>query len=204
MINGLSISDISFTNGYFVSEIYFDRPYIAFSKDCKTWFMKEFNELYDSNITTVAINGSVWLLNGTKMVDILKLKDHILLLTASGFNTNDLDIKSPQRPYVTKGSFIYDAPNKDQLIQLDFYPKKIFIRTRSKDGENVYQTIISNTSDLYQNLNDSASNIQNSIELEFRMSESTLNKRTDRSRITMNGFIVNLPVSCICDYYAIS
>lgn len=203
MINQMSISNLSYTKGYFIAELYSDRPYLAFSKDCNSWFIKDIDVWYNT-INLCSTNGTIWLLDGSDSIDILKLKDHILLLTASGFVVSDLDIKSPQKPTMAKGSFEYNSVNNDQFIQLDFYPKKVFIRSRSYVDGNIYQTIISNTNDLYQNLNNEINTCQNTIELEFKSSNSSLNNKDVMSRITMNGFIVNLPATGIYDYYAIS
>lgn len=190
-IDDMICTKIYNTNHYFVGYVYDDtKRYLFYTKNGIDITYQDFDELYGKDSDIAVTYDSLFIEKYDEyLTEVLFYNEHITL-SASGSVDNKYDIINPKKTRFTKGNFSISEANEVKVVQLDFTPRMVIVRSLPKNsGEAFEEIILSGAKDLYQEIDTSVKASTNRVGVtKAGTTISMLN--VDESKIIKNGFVI--------------
>lgn len=181
---------------------------LSYTNDLSTWNYIDFNETYGIDSGISIANHNIWILRNDAQIEKVELDLNYIALISSGL-TKTMDQRiQPKRNEFSRGSFKTGVANEYTKVILGFTPQKVIIHSKASVNGKYYHAVISNTNDLYNQMDIIAHGDASSIILEKNGNEivsidpGSIDKKP---QIIANGFLMICDVSeMYFEYYAIS
>lgn len=167
-----------------------EKIYYFYTTDGEEITYYDFEETYGTDIDVTVTPSSIFIAKDDVALTELMFYDKTIMMSCSGSPKSKYARINPKKNRFAKGDFVINDQNELTKISLDFTPRIVIIKSRTEKADDLFEEfIISKTSEIYQNIDDSLEGSLNKIKITKDTAGVAIDN-FDTGVIVLDGFVI--------------